>query len=89
VEERIPQPVSGGLAKQTAKSPKFEFYPKLNRTLEGFEFGRRVRAFCAPASDQSGPDERAPRAFKETQTIWHVLESCGARRATKATPMTD
>lgn len=42
------------MAKRLAKSRKFRFYSKLDQTLEGFEFGRRVRELCAPAYDQSG-----------------------------------
>jgi transposase len=53
VKEKIPRWVAGGKVRQLAKSPKFQFYSKLNQTLEAFKFGERVRALCAPAYDQS------------------------------------
>jgi transposase len=54
VKEKVPQPVFGGLAKRLAKSRKFQFYSKLDQTLDSFEFAPKVRALCAPAYDQTG-----------------------------------
>jgi hypothetical protein len=54
VKKKIPQPVSPGMAKQLAKSPKFQFYSRLDQTLETFGFAQKVRALFAPAYDQSG-----------------------------------
>lgn len=54
VKEKVPQPVFGSVAPWLAKSRKFKFYSKLDRTLESFEFAQEVRALCRPAYDQSG-----------------------------------
>jgi transposase len=54
VKEKISQAVLGVLAKPLAKSRKFQFYCKLDQTLESFEFARKVRELFAPAYDQSG-----------------------------------
>ena len=53
VKEKLPQWVIRARAKQVARSPKFEFYTKLNQTLDGFGFAEKVRRLCAPAYDQS------------------------------------
>lgn len=53
-KEKIPQPVFGSMAKRLAKSRKFQFYSKLDQTLESFGFAQKVRELCAPAYDQSG-----------------------------------
>lgn len=54
VKEKVSQAVLGVLAKPLAKSRKFQFYSKLDQTLESFEFARKVRELFAPAYDQSG-----------------------------------
>jgi len=54
VKEKISQAVLGDLAKRLAKSRKCQFYSRLDQTLEGFEFARKVRELCLPAYDQSG-----------------------------------
>jgi transposase len=53
VKEKIPRWVAGGKVKLLARSPKFQFYSNLDQTLEGFAFGERVRALCAPAYARS------------------------------------
>jgi transposase len=54
VKEKVPQPTFGGTATRLAKSRKFKFYSKLDQTLAGFDFARKVRALCVRAYDQSG-----------------------------------
>jgi len=54
VKEKVSQAVFGVLAKPLARSRKFQFYSKLEETLESFEFARKVRELFAPAYDQSG-----------------------------------
>src|SRR4030095_13136040 len=54
VKEKIPQSVVIGLPKRLAKSRRFQFYSKLDETLESFGFPQEVRELCAPAYDQSG-----------------------------------
>ena len=54
VKEKVSQVVFGDLAKRLAKSRKFQFYSKLDVTLEGFEFARKVRELCLSAYDQTG-----------------------------------
>ena len=54
VKEKVSQAVLGILAKPLARSRKFQFYSKLEQTLESFEFARKVRELFAPAYDQSG-----------------------------------
>jgi transposase len=54
VKEKVSQAVLGILAKPLARSRKFQFYSKLDQTLESFEFAGKVRALFAPAYDQSG-----------------------------------
>ncbi len=54
VKEKVPQPTFGGTATRLAKSRKFKFYSRLDQTLAGFDFARKVRALCVRAYDQSG-----------------------------------
>jgi transposase len=54
VKEKVPPPPFGSTAPRLAKSRKFKFYSKLDQTLAGFDFARKVRALCAPAYDRSG-----------------------------------
>jgi len=54
VKEKIPPSELGKMGKQLAKSPKFQFYSRLDQTLETFGFAQKVRELCAPAYDQSG-----------------------------------
>ncbi len=54
VKEKVPQPTFGGTATRPAKSRKFKFYSRLDQTLAGFDFARKVRALCVRAYDQSG-----------------------------------
>jgi transposase len=53
-KEKIFLSAFGGAAKRLAKSPKFQFYAKLDQTLEDFGFSRKVRELCAPLYDQTG-----------------------------------
>lgn len=54
VKEKVPPPTFGGTATRLAKSRKFKFYSRLDQTLAGFDFARKVRALCVRAYDQSG-----------------------------------
>jgi transposase len=54
VKKKVSPAEFGGTTKRLAKSRKFQFYAKLEQTLEGFDFARKVRTLCAPAYDRSG-----------------------------------
>jgi transposase len=53
-KEKAAQPEFWVATQEVAKSPKSTFYPKLDETLESFNFAAKVREICAPAYKQTG-----------------------------------